>query len=127
MKISKILQSNSVTFCDIECPQCSRVAKLLDYFVDNQEEITCPQCGYNSITNRENNETKIEYGHGVLYIEFYNKPFIYYIFDTPPNDKDIKDYLEMFNDELIIKEKSLSLGIHVDEQKFLSKYKKQTQ
>jgi ribosomal protein S27E len=104
MKIRKILQG-SVTFCDVECPKCGRVAKLLDY-PDSKETIECPQCGYQSQTDRETNETTIEYGCGVLYAEFYNKPLVYYVFDVPPTQKEINDFLKIFEDNFIIKEKS---------------------
>lgn len=105
MKIKKRSQSNSVTFCDIECPKCSRVAKSLEY-IDNREEIECPQCGYNSVTNKETNDTTIEYGYGVLHAEFYNKPIVHYVFDNTPTKKDIKDFLKIFEDYFLIKEKS---------------------
>lgn len=106
MKIRKQFQSSSVTFCDTECPKCNRIAKFIDYHIENKEMIECPQCGYESMTNRETNEVTIEYGYGVLYAEFYNKPFVYYVFDNPPTKKDIDDCLKIFEDCFLIKEKS---------------------
>ena len=105
MKIKKTLQGN-VTFCDIECPKCRKIAKLLDYSFDNKEIVECPQCGYESETNRITNEIKIEYGYGVLYAEFYNKPIVHYVFDSAPTKKDIEDCFKIFEDCFIIKEKS---------------------
>ena len=106
MKIRKKIQNSSVTFCDTECPKCNRIAKFIDYYLENKEIVECSQCGYESMTNRETNETTIEYGYGVLYAEFYNKPFVYYVFDSPPTKKDINDCLKIFEDNFIINEKS---------------------
>lgn len=106
MKIKKTVQGNNFTFCDIECPKCGKIAKLLDYPLDNKEIVECPQCGYEAVTDRATNDTTIEYGYGVLYAEFYNKPIVHYVFDNTPTKKDIKDYLKIFEDYFLIKEKS---------------------
>lgn len=107
MVIKRILpNSNSVTFCDINCPKCNRIAKLLDYHIEGKEVIECPICGYEQISNRETNETQIRYGYGVLYAEFLNKPFMYLVFDEPISKKDKNDLLKIFDDYFLVKEKS---------------------
>lgn len=107
MVIKKALQnSNSVTFCDINCPKCNRIAKLLDYHIEGKEVIECPICGYEQVLNRETNETSIRYGYGVLYAEFLNKPVIYIIFDEPISKTDKEKFLKVFDDYFLVKEKS---------------------
>lgn len=107
MIIKRLLNNtNAVTFCDVNCPKCNRIAKLLDYHVENKETIECPVCGYESTLNRETNETTIRYGYGVLYAEFLNKPFIYIIFDEPITKKDKDDFLKIFDDYFLVREKS---------------------
>lgn len=107
MIIKRIMQgSNLVTFCDINCPKCNRIAKLLDYHIDSKEVIECPVCGYEQTLNRETNETKIRYGYGVFYAEFLNKPFMYIIFDEPISKTDKENLLKIFDDYFLVKEKS---------------------
>lgn len=107
MIIKRIMQgSNLVTFCDVNCPKCNRVAKLLDYHIDSKEVIECPVCGYEQTLNRETNETQIRYGYGVLYAEFLNKPFMYVIFDEPISETDKENFLKIFDDYFLVKEKS---------------------
>lgn len=107
MVIKRILpNSNSVTFCDINCPKCNRIAKLLDYHIEGKEVIECPICGYEQVLNRETNETSIRYGYGVLYAEFLNKPVIYIIFDEPISKTDKEKFLKVFDDYFLVKEKS---------------------
>lgn len=101
-----IKDSNAFTFCDIECPKCRHIAKLLDYHLDNKENIECPVCGYEQTLNRETNETSIRYGYGVFYAEFVNKPFMYIVFDEPISKTDKENFLKIFDDYFLIKEKS---------------------
>lgn len=105
MIIKRTLQgSNLVTFCDVNCPKCNRIAKLLDYHIDSKEIIECPVCGYEQTLNRETNQ--IRYGYGVLYAEFLNKPFMYIVFDEPISQTDKENLLKIFDDYFLVKEKS---------------------
>ena len=107
MIVKRILpNSNTVTFCNVNCPKCNHIAKLMDYHIENKETIECPVCGYESVLNRETNETSIRYGYGVLYAEFLNKPFVYIVFDTQLYQKDKEELLKIFDDYFLIKEKS---------------------
>ena len=106
MIINRRMPSNVTTFCDVNCPKCGCVAKLLDYYLENKETIECPNCGYEQTTNRETTKTQIRYGYGVLYAEFLNKPFMYLIFDNPISQQEKESLLKIFDDFYIIKEKS---------------------
>lgn len=100
------INSNSVSICNINCPKCNRVAKLLDYFWENKEDLECPACGYESFTDRETNETNEKIGYGVIHIEFLNQPMIHVLLNHPITDLDRQGYLKRFEDFYVIKEKS---------------------
>ncbi len=107
MIVKRILpNSNTVTFCNVNCPKCNHIAKLMDYHIENKETIECPVCGYQSELNRTTNENVIRYGYGALYAEFINKPFVYILFDEPISQKDKEELSRIFDDYFLVKEKS---------------------
>ena len=41
-----MINNSNFSLCDIDCPKCRSVAKLLDYFLEDKEIVECPVCGY---------------------------------------------------------------------------------
>ena len=78
-----IKKTNMTAFFDTECPKCGHIAKIADDYVNNAEYTECPICGYRASLNKESNELKIEYGYGVIYISYQNRPFYYETFEHP--------------------------------------------
>ena len=101
-----IKKTNMTAFFDTECPKCGHIAKIADDYVNNAEYTECPICGYRASLNRESNELKIEYGYGVIYISYQNRPFYYEIFEHPLEKHEIDKYMAMFEDIFIIPSES---------------------
>lgn len=101
-----MINNSNFSLCDIDCPKCRSVAKLLDYFLEDKEIVECPVCGYHSEINTLTNETKITYGYGVVHLEFLNKPLIHVSFNKPLSEADKNQYLKLFEDFYLVKEKS---------------------
>lgn len=98
--------ANTVTVCDINCPHCNYIAKLLDFWMEGIEVTECQVCGYQRQENKETKEVREVIGYGIMHIEYLNRPYVHVVFDKPVSENEKRNLLENFKDFYIIKEKS---------------------